>query len=1048
MQQFQRLNNIIGILVGVFATIVYALTMESSASLWDCGEFIASAQKQFVVHPPGAPLFLMIARVFTLFAPSPETVSVTMNFMSALCSGLAMTFLFWVTTYMARRIVLSEDRQWNKEKIWTVLGAGLIAALSGTFVDSIWFSAVEAEVYSMSLLVTSVVFWLICKWDAHSGEPDADRYLILIAFLMGCSIFIHWLNLLCIPALAFVYYFKRYQPSLKGIVLTLLISGSVLLFFLNGVITGIVDMMANIELLFVNSFGLPFSSGVIFTSMFGVLALVSALFYTTASKPSWAKLLGIISAGLLALVWLMAPPGGGTIAVRLLLIGLVSAAFYFWKSEESPLLNTILWAVTFVLIGFSTIAAIVIRSKAGTNINMNSPKDIVALSSYLHREQYGSRPFLTGYYYDTEPVDMKVLGDKYAKGKDKYDKVGTRADYDYGNAPVKIFPRIYDSKFTEDYERWLDLRKGEKPGFIDNIKFFFKYQIGHMYIRYLFWNFVGRQNDEQGYGKGDYENGNWISGINFIDSIHLINQEKLPDFLKNNPTRNTFYFIPFIVGMFGFIFQFLRDNRRWIVVLLLFFLTGLAIIIYGNSPPIEPRERDYIFAASFWAFCIWLGLGVVAIIDFIRKYVKGMAGVGLGILLAAIAPLLMGMKGWDDHDRSGRPAARDFAANYLNSCAPNAILFTQGDNDTYPLWYAQEVEGIRKDVRVVNLSLLGVDWYIDQLRYKQNDAAPVPINYTPDKYRGTLRDQVIHRENNAIAPADRYIDLKQILGFIGEEKNGFASPDGEKYFYYPTKKFSIDVDVPKVLANGTVEPEDSTLVVPIMEWTMPRGSLLKNDLMVLDIIAANNWQRPIYFAISVERNAYLGLQKFFQLEGLAYRLVPIPIEKQASALMGRAQTKILKDHLSKFKYGNATNPKVFLSSDIKRMLYNFRNVYVEQADQLIRENKKEEAAATLDICQKELFYPGMEYDYYVYTLISGYYDAGAFDKGNALIEKVIDDSCKRLDLIKSQSLSYQKAAKGDVERTMQFFGQFAKMAKAEKQDALADKVTKAMMAYK
>lgn len=1047
MHNFQRLNNILGWSVGIFATIVYALTMESSASLWDCGEFIASAQKQFVVHPPGAPLFLMIARVFTLFAPSPETVSVAMNFMSALCSGLAMTFLFWVTTYMARRLVVTKSNEWDNTTVWLFLSAGLIAALSGTFVDSIWFSAVEAEVYSMSLLVTAIVFWLICKWDAHSDEPYADRYLVLITFLMGCSIFIHWLNLLCIPALAFVYYFNRFKPSMKGIFMTLAVSGVILLLFLNGIITGIVDVMANIELLMVNDFGMPFSSGVIFTSVLGILALVAALIATSANPPRWAKPLGIGAIGLLTIVWLIAPPGGASIVSRIITVGAIGAMIYLLAKRNRIALNNVLWGFAFVAIGFSTISAIVIRSKAGTDINMNAPKDIVALSSYLHREQYGSRPFLTGYYYDVEPVGMKILGDKYSKGKTKYDKVGTKADYDFGNAPKKLFPRIYDSKFVDDYERWLDLRKGQTPGFIDNLRFFFNYQIGHMYMRYLFWNFVGRQNDEQGYGKGDYENGNWISGINSIDSMLLVNQEKLPSFLKDIPSRNTFFFLPLILGLMGFIYQLKNDKKHWIVVTLLFFCTGLAIIIYGNSPPIEPRERDYIFAASFWAFCIWLGLGVISIYQLIRKFISGTPGVLASLLIASIAPILMGFQGWDDHDRSNRPAARDFAANYLNSCAPNAIIFTQGDNDTYPLWYAQEVENIRPDVRVVNLSLLGVDWYIDQLKFKQKDADPVPMTFDPSDYRGTLRDQVIHRDNPNIAPADRYIDLKQIMAFIGDDKNGVSSPDGEKYFYYPTKKFSLSVDTVKVLKNGTVQPEDAELITPLMEWTMPRGSLLKNDLMVLDIIAANDWNRPIYFAISVERNAYLGLQQFFQLEGLAYRLVPIPIEKQASALVGRAQTKVLAQNLEKFKFGNANNPDVFLSSDVKRMLYNFRNVYVELADQLIREGKKEEAVKALDKCQEQLFFKGMEYDYFMYTLISGYYDAGAFEKGNDLIQKVVDDSCQRLDFIKSQSVMYQKASKGDVERTMQFFTQFVRMAKTEKQDAFADQIVKKIAAY-
>lgn len=953
MQNFKRLNNIIGILIGVFATIVYALTMESTASLWDCGEFISSSQKIQVVHPPGAPLFLMIARMFTLIPEMigrPDLVAVSVNFMSALASGLSMMFLFWITTYMARKLMYRNETDITQSATYLMMAAGVIAALSGTFLDTVWFSAVEAEVYSLSLLFTAVVFWAICKWETIANEPYADRWLLFIAFLMGCSIFVHWLNMLSIPAMGLTYYFKRYDPpSLKGILLTLIISVAILGAMITVVITGVVGIMSKIEIMMVNNFNLPFNSGLI-------LSLI-------------------------------------------LLVGGLAAGLFFTRKANKPVIFNAILAFVFVLIGFSTITTVPIRSNAGTSIDMNSPRDLVSLASYLNREQYGTRPLLSGYYYTDQPTGVNYYGERYKKGEERYDVVGKKFDYKFDRSSKKLFPRIHDRDRAGLYERWLGLRKGQKPSSMDNLKFFFIYQINHMYIRYFMWNFVGRQTDQQGTVDSKY--GNWISGVPFLENPRAPSQRNLPDNFKNHPYRNTFYFLPFLLGLLGMVFQFRNDKRRFAIVMLMFLMTGVALTIYGNSPPIEPRERDYIFAASFWTFCIWIGLGMMGVYSMLASRVKGNAPTAIAFGICLIIPIMMGFKGWDEHDRSGRYTARDFASNYLNSCAKDAIIFTQGDNDTYPLWYAQEVEGIRTDIHVVNLSLLGVDWYIKQKRNKVNDADGVAMTLSQKAISGSNRDMVVFRENTNLAPKDKSINLGEIMKFIGDDKNQVPTVSGsDKFSYYPTKKMSLPVDKQKVLSNGTVSAKDASLVVDKLEWTVSKNSLLKNDLMVLDIIAANNWERPIYFAVSVDNKSYMGLQKYFQLEGLAYRLVPIEVKEKNrnSPFFGRVNTDIMYDNLvNKFKFGNMQDEGVYLSTDVARMASNFRSNFIHLAESLLEENKPEKAIAVLDKCQESMPDGNNHYGLFTYRMPLVYYQAKAPEKANAIAETIINNLADEIE---------------------------------------------------
>ncbi len=993
--QFKGLNRLGGWLVLLISGIVYTLTMESTASLWDCGEFIASAYKQQVVHPPGAALFLMIGRMFTLLAGGNEMiVSLSMNFMSAMCSAIGMMFLFWTTTHIARRLLIGYGKELTKGQGFAVLGAGLVAALAGTFADSIWFSAVEGEVYSMSLMWSAMVFWSILQWDEVADEPYADRWLLFTTFLIGCSIFVHWLNLLTIPAMTFVYYFRRNKVvSTKGMLITFGIAIVLLGAILSGVITGLLDIVAWFELLFVNNMGLPFNSGLIF--------------------------------------------------FLILLIGLIVGGLSYAKKQNSPILYNVLTGFIFILIGYSTITTTVIRSNAGPNIDMNSPRDIVSLSTYLKREQYGSRPFLTGHDFTAEFKGTNVTGKRYAKGKDKYDIVGERLEYTY-KGDKRLFPRVYsqDGNHPQLYRQWLGLKPKEKPNFFDNISFFLNYQIKHMYIRYFLWNFAGRQNDEQ--GMGTIKNGNWISGIPFLDSIHIGNQSEITPEMANHPSRNTYFFLPLALGLLGFVFHAMNNRRWWVIVLLLFFFTGIAIIIQGNSPPVEPRERDYIFAFSFYAFCIWIGLGVVALFDIFKDRIAGtgasFAALGIGLLI----PAIMGFQNWDDHDRSGRFAARDFAANYLNSCAPGSIIFTQGDNDTYPLWYAQEVEGIRRDVRVVNLSLLGVDWYINQLRRKVNDAAPVAMTMTPANIRGSKRDVVPVLEDPKYK--DKFISLNQVMKFVADESPASKVGPNRDVDFIPSNKIKIPVDKNNFINAGAIAPEDYPLLQDEMRFEIPKSkrNLYKNDLMVLDIVNANLGKRPMYFAISVSPGSYLGLQKYFQLEGLAYRIVPIT-GKSKGIYEGRVNTDIMYENLiNRFKFGNIDQNGVHVDSDLRRMIYNFRGNYQALADELIAKGDKKRAKEVLDHSLQYMPENAVPYSIFMISYVQSYYDVDDTKTANELAEKIATKLTDDLGYYQSLSPSKQRVFNREIETNQGLFGMLLQTVKRQKQTELQKKLEEMM----
>jgi hypothetical protein len=930
---YQRINNLIGWLVFLIAATTYISTIEPTGSFWDCGEFIATAHKLEVGHPPGAPFFLMLARVFILFAGDNVSMfPVMVNILSALMSAFTILFLFWTITALAKKLV-TKSGELTTDRIIAIMGAGAVGALAYTFSDSFWFSAVEGEVYASSSFFTAIVVWAMFKWDNASEEKHNLRWLILIAYLMGLSIGVHLLNLLTIPALAFVYYFKRYEISKKGIIYTALIGTMILGFIQYGIILEMISLAGSFDLFFVNTLGLPFGSGIIVYS----IAIIAFL------------------------IW----------------------AFRYTKKKDMPLWNTAVLCVSFILIGYSTFSQIVIRSNANPPLDENNPENVFNFISYLKREQYGERPLFMGQYYNAKVVDQEEGAMNYAKidGADKYVEAGRKVTPVYESDKITPFPRMWSNQpnHITEYKKWADIKGDRNPTFGDNLRFFFVYQLGEMYFRYFMWNFVGRQNDLQ--GPGGITKGNWISGIKAIDEMRLGPQDKIPDTQKNNRARNVMYFLPLILGIIGMIYHYSRDNKDAWVVMLLFFFTGIAIVIYLNGTPLQPRERDYAYAGSFYAFAMWIGIGVLSIYEFLKKKINGSTAASIATVVCLVAvPFVMVKAEWNDHDRSMRFTSRDFATDYLNSCEKNAIIFTNGDNDTFPLWYAQEVEGVRTDVRVINLSLLNTDWYIDQLKRKYYESDPIDISWSSDKYNLGKRDYIPYYDRGVKGA----VEVKELVDFMGSDapEAKARTNSGEAINYYPAKNLKLTVDSAEVMANGVVSPADAGKMVKTMEWSINGNYLMKNDLMILNILANNHWKRPIYFATTVGADNYLNLEKYFQLEGLAYRLVPIKTDNQNEIVPGRVETtKMYNNVMNKFKYGNMNLENVYLDENNMRMTTNFRINFARLAEELMNEGKMDSAVKVLDKCLAEVPDKTVPYNYFMAKIAELYYRAGgAFNR--------------------------------------------------------------------
>jgi hypothetical protein len=1010
MKNYQKVNNIVGWAVFLIAAMVYIMTIEPTASFWDCGEFIATAYKLEVGHPPGAPLFQMMARFMILFAGGDVTkVPVMVNIMSALASAFAILFLFWSITALAKKLVAPKGGATTAQLI-AIMGSGAVGALAYTFSDSFWFSAVEGEVYASSSFFTAIVFWAILKWETVAEEKHASRWIILIAYLMGLSIGVHLLNLLCIPAICFVYYFKKYKPTTKGFIITSILSLVILGTVQAGIIPGIVSTMAKFDLFFVNTLGMPFNSGVI-------------VFFT-------------------------------------LLIGSIVGGLIYTKKKQKPIWNTVILCFAFILIGYSSFALIVVRSKANPPMDENNPENVFTLLSYLNREQYGDRPLLQGQYYTAKYIDQEQGDMTYNKGKDKYIETGRKIIPIYDPKESTIFPRMYSNQASHisAYKQWADVVGDKKPTFGQNLKFFFSYQVNYMYLRYFMWNFVGRQNDIQG-SDGNIKEGNWISGIKPLDAIRLGNQDDLPESMTNNKGMNKFYFLPLIIGIIGLFYQLKRSKEDTFVVFLLFLLTGLAIVIYLNQTPYQPRERDYAYAGSFYAFAIWIGLGVLGIIEFLQKKLDAKtSGIIATVVCLLGAPVIMAKDGWNDHDRSGRFTARDFAHDYLNSCAPNAILFTNGDNDTFPLWYAQEVEGIRTDVRVCNLSLLNTDWYIDQMKRKAYDSEPIPYTLGADKFFGDTRNYIPFYDQKMAEP----VNLKDLIEFIGSDDPQAKLPTqgGEALNYFPTKNFRLSVDSAAVLANGTVSKDMAKRIVKSIDWTVDKNFLMKADIAILDLLAANNWKRPVYFAITVGSESYLNLEDYFQLEGLAYRLVPIKNERAMDGQTGRVLNNVMYDNLmNKFKWGGLNNPKVYLDENNLRMTMNFRNNFARLAESLLSEGKKDSAFAALNKCLEVMPDKTVPFNVFTLRIAEMYYrialenNSGdsltaikdteltsrskkAIETGNALVKRLADIYSNDLQYYYSLNGKYLHTLDRDLQQAMAVMQELVRLSKEAKQTAL------------
>jgi len=966
---YKLTNRILGWVVFAIAATTYLLTVEPTVSFWDCGEFITSSYKLEVGHPPGAPFFMLMARFFSLFATDVTQVALMINSLSSIMSALTIAFLFWSITHIAKRII-GDDKALIPANAIAIYSSGLVGALAYTFSDTFWFSAVEGEVYATSSLFTALVFWAILKWENVANEKYSNRWLIFIAYLMGLSIGVHLLNLLAIPAILFVYYFKKYKTSRNGIIGTAIISVIALGSIMYVIIPGGIWLATRFELLFTNVFGLPFNTGLIFY----LFALVGSLAY----------------------------------------------GIYYSIQKNKVIMNTILTMLTVILIGYSSFALIIIRSQANPPMDQNKPDNVFSLLSYLNRDQYGQNPLIYGQYFNSKVVAYEEGAPIYIKKDGRYEVADTKVGYKFEEGSKTIFPRMYSNATAPDhvggYIKWADIKNdSKKPSFGQNLAFFFKYQLNFMYFRYFMWNFTGRQSDVQ--SNGEITNGNWLSGINFIDEIRLGSQENITTEMKTNKGRNKYYFLPFLLGILGLIYMYrankIGNNFFW-VVLLFFFFTGIAIVLYLNQPPYQPRERDYAYAGSFYAFTIFIGMGVMMLFDLLKKYLPATVAIGLAATVSFVSvPVLLASENWDDHDRSGRYMARDFAYNYLNSCEANAILFTNGDNDTFPLWYAQEVEGIRTDVRVINQSYLGTDWYISQMKQMAYESEPIPFSFTKEQYGPGKRD-IVYVQDRITKPTD----LKQIIDFIGSDNPKTKDQRYGNEDFMPTRKISLPADSATVMNNNVVKPYEAKQLVSALEWEIPNNYVRKNELMILDLLAYNNWKRPIYFAITIGSQGYYNLQSYFQLDGLAYKLVPIKTNHENRQL-GRVNTEVLyKNLMHKFKWGGIDKEGVYLNENNRRMLMNLKNNFARLANALIQEGKKDSAIVVLDYVIELMPNSRVPYNYYNLLIAEAYYQAEADEKANEIINIVANKTGEEINYYLSLGRRFQNDASKDRERSL------------------------------
>ena len=956
---YRKLNNLFGWIAFGIAAIVYLMTMEQTVSFWDCGEFLSTAYKQEVGHSPGAPFFAMMQRMFALFANNgisagPSTnAALLMNAESALASAATILFLFWTITYFARKLLIADP---NEEPVGNtralILGAGMVGALAYTFSDTFWFSAVEAEVYATSSFFTALTFWAILKWERVADEPYADRWIVFIAYLVGLSVAVHLLNLLSIPAIGMVYYYRRYKATTTGALLAFVVSCVILGIVQVGILQGLPSIAGWFELTFVNGFGLPFDSGAL-TFLVLLAAVMVYLIYFTKKKG--------------------------------------------WYNGHLATL-----CATFIIIGFSSYLVPVIRSRADVPIDMTNPDNTFSLLSYLKREQFGSQPLLYGPDFDAQVTKVESDGNQYAQtqvgGKDHYEVVGTKPKYEFEADKERPFPRMWSSNdpgHVRFYQQYLGLSEGESPTGGDNISYFMRYQMNWMWFRYFMWNYAGRQNDFE--GQGEAKSGNWISGIKPIDKMRGLGDiDKMGDGYSNNRARNELYFLPLILGILGMVYQFNRDRKDGWIVATMFFFTGIAIGIYLNMTPLQPRERDYAFAGSTYTFAIWIGLGVIMVHHYLQRVLKGASGVyaTLGLTLLAV-PVLMAAQEWDDHDRSDKTLARATAINTLESCAQNAVLFTFGDNETYPLWYLQEIEGRRRDVRVINTSLLGIDWYIDQLNYKVNEADAVPMAWKKKDYLGEAHNYIMYYDNPSI-PKDRYFPLGEIVRFYTSDNASEKLPTngGQMMNYLPSRNIEIAAPSAAQLQSFGINA-DSTSLQP-MRFTIGKDMLVKDDLAQMAIIAAvaaEGWKRPVYYSSLQELGSYGDLTNYMRLEGTVYRVTPykgVP-DGMGNQGDGGGYTDLDKSFnlfTNVYTYGNADRKDVYFDEKNRLMFAAYRMNASRIAEELTAAGRKADAIKVLDKVVNGISERSYLYDQTMFYIAQAYYRAGAPEKGKPLALKM------------------------------------------------------------
>ena len=1070
MRTYKLINNITGWVVFAIAAFTYCSTIEPTASFWDCPEFITTAEKMEVGHPPGAPFFMLFGKFFTLFASDVTQVAKMINIMSALLSAGCILFLFWSITHLAKNLFCEREEKLSAGKVVAIMASGVAGALIYTWSDTFWFSAVEGEVYAFSSFFTALVFWLILKWEDNADEPHSDKWLVLISYLVGLSIGVHLLNLLCIPAIVLVYYYKRSkEPTLKGSLLVLGVSVVIVAAVLYGMVPGITKVSGWFELFFVNGLSMPFNTGLYIYILLLLAVLVWSLWKTNCKElDTQSKVAFLVATAILGIPFY--GHGWGSFFIGVLVLALIAFILFHNQKVSARLLNTTLLCMTLITVGYSSYAVIVLRSSANPPMDQNSPEDVFTLAEYLGREQYGERPLFYGQTYASQPdVDEDRMMYKVSEGapkymrkekhsdeeKDEYINMGGKIEYVYPSNQCMFFPRIYSSSHARLYENWLggsanvskrtvpyEYSQGgsvQIPTFGENMKFFVSYQVNFMYWRYFLWNFAGRQNDIQSHG--ELEHGNWITGFSAIDNAMLGDQSKLPSDLKANKGHNVFYCMPLILGLLGFFWQAFKGKKgiqQFWVVFFLFFMTGLAIVLYLNQTPNQPRERDYAYAGSFYAFAIWCGLGIAAIYDWLKDVLKGkeLAAAAIAAVPAIVVPAQMVSQTWDDHDRSGRYICRDFGLNYLETIPHDGVIFTNGDNDTFPLWYNEDTEGNRTDVRVCNLSYLQTDWYIDQMKRPAFDgegqSSPLPISwkryeYVTGEHEATEVNPVVTRdENNRDVTIKEVIreayektpeDARAIWGDepfeLGNAIQKFVLKNvPEKYKDYvqdlpsclPSDTLYVNVDKEAVRKSGMKLIGDSIPDRMIIDLT-GKSTVYKNFMMMLEMIAQSNFSRPLYMSTTVGPDNYGKLFQHFLQEGIAWRFTPYTFpENQAQRTVVDTE-KMYDNMVNKYQYGNLKQKGLYIDETTMRMCFTHRRWFAMLIKSLVDEGKNDMALKALEKCEKEIPTYNVPSDPFSGSLeiATAYLRLGKTDKAGKIISDLEKRSSEYIDYYLSLS---------------------------------------------